>query len=145
MTLAALLSHPCSRVHVASAQPASQPASIINIKSIYPRKNAWCSSLHHNNSTDRHDDNKNSERMFQKRERQNGNNNSRNFRRHRQPNGQRKSDYDSMLLLLLRRCGTIDQGYGVLGGECTHVIHGRSCMTIDPRVPTMPGRSTVGG
>ena len=31
------------------------------------------------------------------------------------------------------------------GGEgCTHVVHGRSLMTIDPRIPTMPGRSTSG-
>ena len=27
---------------------------------------------------------------------------------------------------------------------CTHVMHGRSRMTIDPRTPTMPGRSTSG-
>ena len=27
---------------------------------------------------------------------------------------------------------------------CTHVMHGRSRMTIDPRIPTMPGRSTSG-
>ena len=28
------------------------------------------------------------------------------------------------------------------GGGCTHVMHGCSRMTIDPRSPTMPGRST---
>ena len=28
------------------------------------------------------------------------------------------------------------------GGECTHGVHGRSGMTVDPRIPTMPGRST---
>ena len=30
------------------------------------------------------------------------------------------------------------------GGGHTHVIHGRSRMTIDPRIPTMPGRNTSG-
>ena len=31
------------------------------------------------------------------------------------------------------------------GGErCTHVTHGRSRMTIDPRIPTMPGQRTSG-
>ena len=29
-------------------------------------------------------------------------------------------------------------------GGHTHVMHGRSRMTIDPRIPTMPGRSTSG-
>ena len=29
-------------------------------------------------------------------------------------------------------------------GECTHVMHGRSRMTVDPRIPTIPGRSTSG-
>ena len=29
-------------------------------------------------------------------------------------------------------------------GRCTHAIHGRSQMTIDPPIPTMPGRSTSG-
>ena len=29
-------------------------------------------------------------------------------------------------------------------GWCTHVMHGRSRVTIDPRVPIMPGRSTSG-
>ena len=28
------------------------------------------------------------------------------------------------------------------GGRCTHVMHGRSRVTIDPRIPAMPGRST---
>ena len=28
--------------------------------------------------------------------------------------------------------------------RCTHVMHGPSRMTIDPRIPTMPGRSTSG-
>ena len=28
------------------------------------------------------------------------------------------------------------------GGGCTHVVHGLSRMTIDPRAPTMPGRNT---
>ena len=27
---------------------------------------------------------------------------------------------------------------------CTHVMHGRSRMTVDPRIPTMPGQSTSG-
>ena len=32
------------------------------------------------------------------------------------------------------------------GGEggCTQFVHGHSRMTIDPRIPTMPGRSTSG-
>ena len=30
------------------------------------------------------------------------------------------------------------------GGQCTQFVHGRSRMTIDPRIPTMPGRSTSG-
>ena len=32
-------------------------------------------------------------------------------------------------------------GSGELDG-CTHVMHDRSRMAIDPRIPTMPGRST---
>ena len=28
-------------------------------------------------------------------------------------------------------------------GGCTQFVHGRSRMTIDPRIPTMPGRSTL--
>ena len=31
------------------------------------------------------------------------------------------------------------------GGEgCSQFVHGRSRMTIDPQIPTMPGRSTSG-
>ena len=30
------------------------------------------------------------------------------------------------------------------GGRCTQFVHGRSRMTIDPRISTMPGRSTSG-
>ena len=30
------------------------------------------------------------------------------------------------------------------GGGCTQFVHGRCRMTIDPRIPTMPGRSTSG-
>ena len=31
------------------------------------------------------------------------------------------------------------------GGEgCTQIMYSRSRMTIDPRIPTMPGRSTSG-
>ena len=30
------------------------------------------------------------------------------------------------------------------GGRCTQFVHGRSRMTIDPRILTMPGRSTSG-
>ena len=30
------------------------------------------------------------------------------------------------------------------GGGCTQFVHGRSRMTIDPRIPTMPGRRTSG-
>ena len=30
-------------------------------------------------------------------------------------------------------------------GGCTHVMHGRSRITIDPRIPTMPRQSTSGG
>ena len=29
-------------------------------------------------------------------------------------------------------------------GGCTQFVYGRSRMTIDPRIPTMPGRSTSG-
>ena len=29
------------------------------------------------------------------------------------------------------------------GGGCTHATHGRNRMTIDPRIPTMPGRSML--
>ena len=28
------------------------------------------------------------------------------------------------------------------GGGCTQLVHGRSHMTIDPRIPTVPGRGT---
>ena len=31
------------------------------------------------------------------------------------------------------------------GGGCTHVMHGRSRMTVDPRTPAMPGLSTSSG
>ena len=30
------------------------------------------------------------------------------------------------------------------GGKGNHVMHGRSRMTIDPLIPTLPGRSTSG-
>ena len=30
------------------------------------------------------------------------------------------------------------------GGGCTKCVHDRSRMTIDPRIPVMPGRSTSG-
>ena len=35
-------------------------------------------------------------------------------------------------------------GGGRAGGwrECSHVMHGRSRMTIDPCIPAMPGRTT---
>ena len=35
-------------------------------------------------------------------------------------------------------------GGGRKGRGCTHFVHGRSRMTIDPRIRTMPGRSTSG-
>ena len=35
-------------------------------------------------------------------------------------------------------------GKGVGRGGRTQFVHGRSRMTIDPRIPTMPGRSTSG-
>ena len=35
-------------------------------------------------------------------------------------------------------------GGGEGGGGGTQFVHGRSRMTIDPRIPTMPGRSTSG-
>ena len=35
-------------------------------------------------------------------------------------------------------------GACVGGGGCTNVMHDRSRMTIDPRIPVMPGRSTSG-
>ena len=31
------------------------------------------------------------------------------------------------------------------GGMCTHAMQGRSCRTIDPRIPSMPERSTSTG
>ena len=35
--------------------------------------------------------------------------------------------------------------FGVLErGGCTQFVHSRSRMTIDPRIPTLPGRSTSG-
>ena len=30
------------------------------------------------------------------------------------------------------------------GGGCTRFVHGRSRTTVDPRIPTIPGRSTSG-
>ena len=33
---------------------------------------------------------------------------------------------------------------GLGGGVCTQFVHGRSRMTVDPRIPTMPGQSTSG-
>ena len=41
-----------------------------------------------------------------------------------------------------RRC-VMDQEMGVCEGN-THVMHGRSRMAVDPRIATMPGRSTSG-
>ena len=35
-------------------------------------------------------------------------------------------------------------GEGWAGGDCTQFVRGRSCMNIDPHIPTMPGRSTSG-
>ena len=35
-------------------------------------------------------------------------------------------------------------GGGGRRGGCTQFVHGLSGMTIDPRIPTMPGRSTSG-
>ena len=35
-------------------------------------------------------------------------------------------------------------GGHLVGGGCTQFVHGRSRMTTDPRIPTMPGRSTSG-
>ena len=33
---------------------------------------------------------------------------------------------------------------GGVGGGCTQFVNGRSRMTVDPRIPTVPGRSTSG-
>ena len=46
-------------------------------------------------------------------------------------------------------CITNEQWFGARGargggGECSQFVHGRSRMTIDPRIPTMSGRSTSG-
>ena len=53
-------------------------------------------------------------------------------------------------------CGVGRGGYGIWwgelrwvgeeggGGYSCHVMHGRSRKSIDPRIPTMPGRSTSG-
>ena len=41
------------------------------------------------------------------------------------------------------RSGKIGERMGGVG-ECTQFVHGRSRMTIDPRIPTMPGRSMSG-
>ena len=40
------------------------------------------------------------------------------------------------------RLDSVQGGLG--GGGCTHAMHGRSRMTIDPRIPTMPESSTSG-
>ena len=37
-----------------------------------------------------------------------------------------------------------EEGQGEGGRGCTLFVHSRSRMTIDPRIPTMPGRSTSG-
>ena len=42
----------------------------------------------------------------------------------------------------LAEAGLAGRGGG--WGECFHFMHGRSRMTIDPRIPTWPGRSTSG-
>ena len=31
------------------------------------------------------------------------------------------------------------------GGGCAHLMHGRSRMAIDPRIPTLPGRGSTSG
>ena len=38
----------------------------------------------------------------------------------------------------------VDASLEILRGGCTHVMHGRSRMTVDTRIPAMPGRSTSG-
>ena len=55
----------------------------------------------------------------------------------------------SLIYLICTTCepfGTSsDKLLGFNVGECTRVMHGlRSRITIDPRIPTMPGRSTSG-
>ena len=47
------------------------------------------------------------------------------------------------------RCNNIESTWmheraGWAGGRCTQLVHSRSRMTIDPPIPTMPGRSTSG-
>ena len=48
---------------------------------------------------------------------------------------------DAIALVLRRIEGVVARN---LGGGCTHIMHGRSGMTIDPHIPIMPGRSTSG-
>ena len=49
-----------------------------------------------------------------------------------------------MLFLRRFRGGKENIGEGSGGGGCTNVMHGRSRVTIDPRILTMPGRSMSG-
>ena len=44
----------------------------------------------------------------------------------------------------MRRLGGVCRERGGQRGGCTQFAHGRSRMTIDPRILTMPGRSTSG-
>ena len=37
------------------------------------------------------------------------------------------------------------RGDGRGEGGCTHFTHGRNRMTVEPRIPTSPGRSSGGG
>ena len=48
--------------------------------------------------------------------------------------GEEEKDWSRVSSLL------VEHGGRGRGRGCTHVMHGRSCMTTDPRIPTMSGR-----
>ena len=60
--------------------------------------------------------------------------------------GRRFSDGKNLRAAVCKRF--LEDGRGLKagnwGGECTHAIHDRSRSTTDPRISTMPGRSTSG-
>ena len=50
----------------------------------------------------------------------------------------------SLLLVMVVVVMVVGVEVGCVCGRCTHTMHSRSRTTIDPRIPTTPGRSPWG-